>query len=110
MPALTPRLYIQACVRAASARGCAAQVARRGFDGAGAVLLKLNRLDGTAQLLRPAWREGDSRRWLARPPAPEAEADAEIAREAARDPDLWVLEIEDREGRHPLDEPVELMG
>ena len=108
--ALTARLYIQACIRAASVRGCPAQVARRGFDGAGAVLLKLNRLDGTAQLLRPAWTDGDRRRWLARPPGPEADADEEIAREAARDPDLWVLEIEDREGRHPLDEPVELLA
>ena len=79
-------------------------MARRGFDGAGAVLLKLNRLDGTAQLLRPAWTDGDHRRWLARPPGPEAEADEEIARETARDPDIWVLEIEDREGRHPLDD------
>ena len=108
--ALTPRVYIQACIRAATVRGCAAQVARRGFDGAGAVLLKLNRLDGTAQLLRPAWTDGDHRRWLARPPGPEAEADEEIARETARDPDIWVLEIEDREGRHPLDEPVELLS
>ncbi|MFV2038579.1 MAG: DUF1491 family protein, partial [Paracoccaceae bacterium] len=35
----------------------------------------------------------------------EAEVDAALARQHGFDPDLWVLEVEDRDGRHLLDEP-----
>ena len=39
-------------------------------------------------------------------PAPEPDADAYIEKQRSRDPDLWVVEIEDREGRHFLTEAV----
>jgi hypothetical protein len=35
----------------------------------------------------------------------EAEVDAALARQRGFDPDLWVIEVEDRAGRHLLDEP-----
>jgi len=35
----------------------------------------------------------------------EPEVDAAIAKQRSFDRDLWVIEVEDRAGRHLLDEP-----
>jgi hypothetical protein len=60
-------------------------------------------------VLSPSNGGDGTRIWLrATGAAPVAEADADgyIARQVKRDPDLWVIEIEDRHGRHCLDDPV----
>ena len=46
-----------------------------------------------------------ARAWVTYAEGPEPEVDAAIARAMARDPDLWVIEVESREGRTLLDEP-----
>jgi hypothetical protein len=99
-------LWIRAHLRRCFAEGVAATVARRGEFFRGSVLLKLNRLEQGCAILTQA-RDSEGRLgWL---PAlagrlvPESEADSYIARAIARDPDLWVIEIEDREGRHPFE-------
>ncbi len=80
-------------------------VTHRGDETAGAVLVKCATLDGRAQ----AWqREFDlmsgARRWAVLAEGDEPGVDATIARQRARDPDLWVIEIEDRDGRTLLEE------
>ena len=106
-PRLKAEFWVKAHIRICEAQGAQAFVVRRGDETAGIVLLKVNRLDGRVVLLEPATGLDGERTWTQlTKEQTEAEADAVIARAVKRDPDLWVLEIEDREGRHFLTEPV----
>ena len=82
-----------------------AYLARRGDDTSGAVIVKLATMDGRARAFVRRWDfASDTRRWQALAEGTEAEVDAALSREGARDPDLWVIEVEDRQGRTLLDE------
>ena len=109
-PKLVTSLWVSALIRRAEVGGAFATVARRGDETAGAVLVKVyDPLARTARLYAEAMAgaEGD-RRWMQpRPGAAESDLDAYAARQIAFDPDLWVVEIEDRQGRTFLTEPVE---
>lgn len=83
-----------------------AYVLSRGDDTAGAVAVKCAHLNGTASLWMREWDfDTDTRPWVAVETGPERDVDAAIARQRARDPDLWVLEIESRDGTTLLDQP-----
>ncbi|WP_022705858.1 MULTISPECIES: DUF1491 family protein [Paracoccus] len=82
-----------------------AYVMARGDDTAGAIAVKCAHLDGRATLWRREWDfETDTRPWIATDAGPEPEIDATIARARASDPDLWVIEIESRDGATLLDQ------
>lgn len=104
-PRLKTRLWVQANLRKCAIDGLCATVARRGDDDAGAVLLKINRLDGGFAVLAQARTAEGEAAWIrgtGPDPVDEAAADAYIARQVRRDSDLWVVEIEDRAGRIPF--------
>ena len=106
-------LWVQALIRRAGLEGAFAVVARRGDTRAGAVLVKVvDRRAGEARLFAEALRGTDAERvWRQpHPGAPEAELDRYAERQLRYDPDLWIVEIEDRDGRHFLTEPVEAPG
>lgn len=108
---LKSAIFVSALMRRAQVEGAYAAMVRKGAEEAGAVFVKVSRLDGTAALYGPAPQtafdaENPSDRLfslLIPPGRPEAEADARLAREIRFDPDLFVVEIEDRAGRHFLD-------
>jgi hypothetical protein len=106
---LPTELWVKAHLRRCVVDAIPATVARRGEAMGGMVLLKLNQLEAGCRLLSQT-RDLEGR--LAWFPAlegklvPEADADAYIARTVKRDPDVWVIEIEDREGRHPFEGKV----
>ncbi|HET8728638.1 MAG TPA: DUF1491 family protein [Alphaproteobacteria bacterium] len=99
-------LWVRAHIRRCIADGVPATVAHKGDPHGGTLMLKLNQLEKGCRILSQV-RDLDGRlAWL--PAAKgafmtEAEADAAIARAVGRDPDLWVIEIEDRNGRHPFE-------
>lgn len=82
-----------------------AYVTAHGDDTAGAVIVKCARLDGSAQLYAREWNfETGSRPWSLTADGTETEIDAAIRRQRGFDPDLWVIEIESRDGRTLLDQ------
>ena len=86
-----------------------ATVRHRGDPDVGAVILVHNRLrQGCVAYSRVSLESGGSGWLKATGDAPVGEADAEsyIQRQIDRDPDTWVIEIEDRDGRFQLDAPV----
>jgi hypothetical protein len=105
-------IWVAAYVRRCHIEGAFAAVRRRGAEEAGAVFIKIARLDGTADLFGPAPQSAfDEARPADRAfvacmktqPAPEAEVEAYLAREIKFDPDVWIVEVEDRAGRNFLD-------
>lgn len=102
---LTSRFWVDAYLRRLALAAIPAYVTARGDGDAGAVYVKLARLDGRAALYHRAFDlETGGRLWDILSDGDEGTIDALIARARARDPDLWVIEIEDRAGRHLLDE------
>ena len=101
-------IYVQALVRRVNA-DCVGVIARRGDTDAGGIYVRVNRLDGRSGLLVAFTDMNGERRWrgLASHLTPDGEIDDMLTREIARDPDMWVVEIEDKQGRHFLEEAVE---
>ena len=107
-------IYVSALIRRCEAAGVQAFLVRRGAEEAGAIFIKVSRLDGTCYVLSPAQRvmlsedEVAGRAWT-RPlgeRADDAQARDYFARQMKFDPDIWIVEIEDREGRAFVDEPI----
>jgi len=106
---LKAEIWIKAHIRRCYALDMPAYLRHRGDPDAGGILVKINRFEAGCELLEPMMDMHGGRAWMrASGPAPVEETAAEeaISRRLKTDPDLWVIEIEDREGRHELDEPV----
>ena len=103
---LAAGIWVAAYLRRLTLADIPAYIARHGDDTAGAVLVKCATLDGRASLWAREWDlDTDQRLWLRLNEGAERDIDAQIARQTARDPDLWVVEIESRDARTLLDEP-----
>jgi hypothetical protein len=108
IPRLKAGFFVKALIRRAEVAGASAFVVRRGAEEAGAVMLKVSRLDGTCVVLDRARRGDGELVWVK--PLGDSTDDAATTkffeRQIRFDPDLWIVEIEDRQGRAFVDEPV----
>ena len=103
---LTADFWVRAYLTRLRLATIPAYVTRHGDATSGVVLVKLARLDGTASLHQRMFDPmAETRAWHCVGDGAEADLDARLAREMSRDPDLWVIEIEDRAGRTLLEEP-----
>jgi hypothetical protein len=104
-PRLTAELWVSAYLTRLRLAAIPAYLVARGDGTAGAVLVKLATLDGKAQVWQRSFDlVSDARVWVVLAEGEEASVDAAIARQRGRDPDLWVIEVEDRAGRTLLGE------
>jgi hypothetical protein len=113
---LKSHIWVSAYLRRLNSSFISAALVRRGDSDAGAIYIKVSRLDGTCQVYAPlsaymveampgdALILDEGRAWqpVYAPHAAEADADNYLAKQASRDPDIWILEIEMPEGKLPL--------
>lgn len=101
---LASGIWVSAYLRRLQIDGIPAYVIARGDDTAGAVLVKLALMDGTARAYQRGFDlNSGARAWQVLTEGPEAVVDDAISRQRSYDPDLWVIEVEDARGRDLLD-------
>ena len=106
MTRLTADFWVHAYLARLRLADIPAFVTSHGDDTSGAVLVKLNTLDGRAQAFHRTFDlMTGARKWDLLAEGAERDVDGSIAKQRSFDPDLWVVEVEDRLGRHLLDEP-----
>ena len=107
-PRLKPGIFARAVIRRAEVAGASAYVVKKGSEDAGTVLLKVSKLDGTAVVLSQA-RAGEGELVWMRPlgeVTDDEKASAYFEKQLKFDPDIWIVEIEDRQGRAFVDEKI----
>lgn len=104
-------IWVKAYIRRCAGAGIPAAVVRHGDDDAGAIFIRVNLLNGTSRLFGPApagLDEAGRDRMLMDlfdgHVASDSDVEATLDRQRAFDPDMWIIEIEDRAGRHFLDD------
>lgn len=105
MPQLTSDMWVSAYLMRLRIAAIPAFLVCKGDATAGAVMVKLALMNGQAEL----WARRfdfmtDTRSWEQAMAGDEVEVDAFVTRERSRDPDIWVIEVEDPKGRTLLNE------
>lgn len=101
---LKSEIWVSAFLRRCQTQGIYGAVVRKGAPEAGAVYVIVDRRDGRLHLFGPApgpaYDEEGERRWIEEIafPAPSEAVTKLLARRQAADPDIWIVEVEDRRG------------
>ncbi len=106
-PRIKTEILVEAGFRHCQRIFVTAMLRRRGDADAGALFVKVSRLDGTAAIFSRAqsfdggteWRRSTGEDWIS-----EEEAEKRLISEIRIDPDLWIVEVESPEGRNPFED------
>ena len=105
MNRLTSSFWVQAYIKKLNLLGVPAFVVSHGDDTAGAIIVKVNKLNGDAVLFERSFSlDKNLNQWSKFERGDEKELDELLSRQLSRDRDLWIVEIESREGDPFLDD------
>lgn len=102
-PRLRTGFWVQTQLRVCDLAAIPFVILKRGDADAGAVLLRIDKGRNSVVVLAREYGPDGKRHWqpaLGGAPVTVEEADAYIARQTARDPDLWVIDVDDPAGRY----------
>jgi hypothetical protein len=107
---VTSEFFVSALIKRANSDGAFAVLERRGAVDAGAIALKIEREDRLTSLLLPAsqnfYETGKPQDRLFEQVLDFTDAlsiSARLSREIKRDPDLWIVSIEEKNGKYFVD-------
>ncbi len=106
MARLATGIWVAAYRRRLETEGIGCFILAKGDETSGTVVVKHCRMDGTAT----AWQRGydpmtGERAWMVYSEGEERQVDEALSRARGRDPDIWIVEVEDARGRALLDDP-----
>lgn len=106
MSRLRADVWVGAYLTRLRLEGIPAFVTAKGDATAGAVLVKMNTLDGKAKSFQRSFDlTTGERAWVVLSEGEDTDVEIALEKQKSFDPDLWVIEVEDKAGRHMLDEP-----
>lgn len=101
---LTTEFWVSAYLKRLQLANIPVFITSKGDKTAGAVLIKINTLDGKAKLFQRSYDLDGNRVWVILIEGSDAEIEAVCVKQQHFDPDVWIVELEDKLGRHLLDE------
>ena len=106
MARLTADFWVKAYLTRLRLANIPVFVTAKGDATAGTVMVKMNTLDGQARAYQRSFDlDTGERVWVVLAEGAERDVDMALEKQKSFDPDLWVIEVEDRNGRHLLDQP-----
>ena len=109
---VTTEIWVSALCRRATAQGAFAYITHKGAASAGAVFVMTSDMAGCASLYSPAlqgyYEKGSHDRSFEClfKSVPESEIHAKLESELKFDPDIWIVEIEDKDQRHFIEDTI----
>lgn len=105
MARLTAEFWVAAYLARLRQFDIPAFVAAHGDATSGNIMVKMNTLDGSADVFQRSFDASGKRVWMVLASGTDMEVEKALLRQRSFDPDIWIIEVEDKHGRHLLDEP-----